>query len=107
MEKGPIYHLINAEEIRGRPAWLSLAGQLLDIKEFQGWHVPPETVQKYREEVRHAAESLIIVSPTLQQERVEDVQKRALRKCRSRYLRTLSHTSGGDGLPAVADETAR
>ena len=79
-EKGPIYHLINPEEIRGQAAWLSLAGQLLDIKEFQGWHVPPEAVQKYREEVRHAAESLIIVSPALQQERVEDAQKRALRE---------------------------
>jgi hypothetical protein len=79
-EKGPIYHLINPEEIRGQPAWLSLAGQLLDVKEFQGWHVPPEAVQKYREEVRHAAESLIIVSPALQQERVEDAQKRALRE---------------------------
>ena len=79
-EKGPIYHLINPEEIRGQAAWLSLAGPLLDIKEFQGWHVPPETVQKYREEVRHAAEGLIIVSPALQQERVEDAQKRALRE---------------------------
>jgi hypothetical protein len=78
-EKGPIYLLINPEEIRGQPAWLLLTGPLLDLKEFQGWHVPPEAVQKYREEVRHAAESLIIVSPALQQERVEDAQKRALR----------------------------
>jgi hypothetical protein len=78
-EKGPIYHLIDPEEIRAQPAWLSLAGQLLDVNEFQGWHVPPEAVQKYREDVKHAAESLIIVSPALQQERVEDAQKRALR----------------------------
>jgi hypothetical protein len=79
-EKGPIYLVIDPEEIRGQPTLLSLAGQLLEIKEFQGWHLPPETIQKYREEVRHAAESLIIVSPTLQQERVEDAQKRALRE---------------------------
>ena len=79
-EQGPIYHLINPEEIRGQPAWLSLAGQLLDVKEFQGWHVAPEVVQKYREEVRHTGESLIIVSPALQQERLEGVQKRALRE---------------------------
>jgi hypothetical protein len=79
-EQGPIYHLINPEEIRGQPAWLSLAGQLLDVKELQGWHVPPEAVQQYREEVKHAAESLIIVSPALQQERVEDAQKRVLRE---------------------------
>jgi hypothetical protein len=78
-ERGPIYHLINPTEIRGQAAWLSLSGQLLDLREFQGWHVPPEAVQKYREEVRHTAESLIIVSPALQQERLEGTQKRALR----------------------------
>ena len=79
-EQGPIYHLINPEEIRGQPAWLSLPGQLLDVKELQGWHVPPEAVQKYREEVRRTAESPIIVSPTLQRERLEAVQKRVLRE---------------------------
>jgi hypothetical protein len=79
-EQGPIYHLINPEEVRGQPVWLVLSGQLLDVKEFQGWHVPPETVQKYREEVKHSGDSLIIVSPALQQERLEDVQKRALRE---------------------------
>jgi hypothetical protein len=79
-EQGPIYHLINPEEIRGQPAWLSLSGQLLDVKEFQGWHVPPEAVQSYREEVKRSADSLIIVSPALQQERLEGVQKRALRE---------------------------
>jgi hypothetical protein len=79
-EQGPIYHLINPEEIRGQPAWLSLPGQLLDVKEFQGWHVPPEAVQQYREEVRRTAESPIIVSPALQQERLEALQKRVLRE---------------------------
>jgi hypothetical protein len=78
-EQGPIYHLLSPEEIQGQPAWLALAGQLLDLKEFQGWHIAPEAVQKYREDVRHAAESLIIVSPALQQERVEGTQKSALR----------------------------
>jgi hypothetical protein len=79
-EQGPIYQLINPEEIRGQPAWLSQAGQLLDIKEFQGWHVPPESVQKYREEVRRTTESPIIVSPALQQDRLEGVQKRVVRE---------------------------
>jgi hypothetical protein len=79
-EQGPIYHLINPEEIRGQPAWLSLPGQLLDVKELQGWHVPPEAVQKYREDARRTAESPIIVSPALQQERLEAVQKRVLRE---------------------------
>jgi hypothetical protein len=79
-EQGPIYRHLNPEEMRGQPAWLSLAGQLLDLKEFQGWHVPPESVQKYREEVRRMADSPIIVSPAMQQERLDEVQKRAIRE---------------------------
>jgi hypothetical protein len=78
-EQGPIYHLISPEEIRGQPAWLGLSGQLLDIKEFQGWHLPPEALQKYREEVKQTTESPIIVSQATQQERIEAVQKRTLR----------------------------
>jgi hypothetical protein len=79
-EQRPIYHLINPEEVRGQPVWLALSGQLLDIKEFQGWHLPPHIVQKYREEVRRTAESPIIVPPALQQERLEALQKRTLRE---------------------------
>jgi hypothetical protein len=79
-EQRPIYHLISPEEVRGQPAWLALSGQLLEVKEFQGWHLPPEALQKYREEVKRTAESPIIVSPTFQQERVEAVQKRTLRE---------------------------
>jgi hypothetical protein len=78
-ERAPIYHLINPEEIRGQPAWLALSGQLLEVKEFQGWHLPPEALQQYREEVKRHADSPIIVSPALQQERVEAVQKRTMR----------------------------
>jgi hypothetical protein len=78
-EQGPIYHVISPEELRGQPAWLGLSGQLLDVKEFQGWHLPPEALQKYRQEVKHTAESPIIVSQATQQERIEAVQKRTLR----------------------------
>jgi hypothetical protein len=77
-ERRPIYHIVSPEEIRGQPAWLALSGKLLDVKEFQGWHLPPEVVQKYREEARHTADSPIIVSPALQQERIEALQKRTL-----------------------------
>jgi hypothetical protein len=79
-EQPPIYHLISPAEIQGQPAWLALSGLLLEIKEFQSWHLPPEALQKHREEVKRTADSPIIVSPTLQQERVEAVQKRTLRE---------------------------
>jgi hypothetical protein len=78
-EQGPIYHVINPEEFREQPAWLALSGQLLEVKELQGWHLPPEALQKYREEVKQTAESPIIVSQATQQERIEAVQKRTLR----------------------------
>jgi hypothetical protein len=79
-ERGPIYQVIDPEEVRGQPTWLASSGQLLEVKEFQGWHLPPEALQKYREEVKRTAESPIIVSQATQQERVEAVQKRTLRE---------------------------
>jgi hypothetical protein len=79
-ERRPIYHLVSPEEIRAQPAWLAQAPQLFEVKEFQGWHLPPDTVQKYREEIKRAADSPIIVSQALQQERAEAVQKRTLRE---------------------------
>jgi hypothetical protein len=75
-----MYHLVSPEEIRAQPAWLAQAPQLFEVKEFQGWHLPPDTVQKYREEIKRAADSPIIVSPALQQERAEALQKRTLRE---------------------------
>jgi hypothetical protein len=77
-EQRPIYHVVSLEEIRGQPTWLASSGQLLEVKEFQGWHLPPEMLQKYREEVRRTADSPIIVSQVIQQERVEAVQRRTL-----------------------------
>jgi hypothetical protein len=93
-EQAPIYHLINPQELRDQLAPLSLSASLLELKEFQGWALPPEAVQRYRDEVRRAAESPIIVSPALHQERVEEMQKRALRELfdaahRDRYRRRL------------------
>ncbi len=79
-EQRPIYHLINADEVREQPSWIALSGQLLEVKEFQGWHLPPEALQPYREAIRRQADSPIIVSPALQQERVEAVQKRTMRE---------------------------
>ncbi len=77
-DKRPIYHVMSPEEIRMQPAWLAQAPQLLEVKEFQGWHLPADAVQKYREEIKRGADSPIIVSPALQHERTEAVQKRTL-----------------------------
>jgi hypothetical protein len=79
-ERPPIYHLLNPEELRGQGALVSLSAQLLEAKELQGWGVPTDRVQKYREDVKRAAASPIIVSPALQQERREELQRRAIRE---------------------------
>lgn len=79
-DKAPIYHVLNPEEIRSQPSWLAQASQLLEVKEFQGWHLPPAVVQGYREEIKRASDSPLIVSQALQQERIETVQKRTLRE---------------------------
>jgi hypothetical protein len=79
-DKPPIYHVLSPTEVRDQPAWLSQAAQLLEVKEFQAWHLPPAAVQRYREEIKRAAESPLIVSQALQQERIEAIQKRTLRE---------------------------
>jgi hypothetical protein len=79
-EQPPIYLVVNPEEIRGQPSALVLSADLLNLKEFQGWHLPPDRLQKYRAEVRRTADSPIIVSQVLQQERVDAVQKEAMRE---------------------------
>jgi hypothetical protein len=79
-DERPIYHVVSPEEIRGQPAWLSQAAQLLEVNEFQGWHLPPDVVQQYREGIKRAADSPLIVSQALRQERVDAVQKRTLRE---------------------------
>jgi hypothetical protein len=77
-EQPPIYHLINPEDVRRQLSLLSLSAQLFNLKEFQGWYLSPDTLQQYREEIRRTADSPIIVSQALQQERVEAIQKRTI-----------------------------
>ncbi|MBI3327587.1 MAG: hypothetical protein HYZ81_12910 [Nitrospinae bacterium] len=79
-EQPPIYHVVNAEELRAQPALLSLSEHLLALKEFQGWHVPPDVLKKVRDELGKVTESLIIVSPALQQERLEAIRAKARRE---------------------------
>lgn len=79
-EQAPIYDLINPQEVRDQLALVALSPRLLELKEFQGWSLPSDTVQKYRDDVRRTGESPIIVSPALQQERVDEMQKRAVRE---------------------------
>jgi hypothetical protein len=78
-EQPPIYHVVNPEEIRGQLAALLPSAELLDLKEFQGWHLSPDLLQKYREDVRRTTDSPIIVSQMLQQERVNALQKDTIR----------------------------
>ncbi len=79
-EEPPIYHVIDPEEIRAQLALVSLSAHLLEVKEFQGWHLPPDVLQRYRDEVKRTAESPIIISQAVQQERVEAIQKKTIRE---------------------------
>jgi hypothetical protein len=97
-EQPPIYHVVNAEEVRGQLSLLALSASLLDLKELQGWHLAPDLLHKYREDVRRATDSPIIVSQVLQQERVDALQKEAIRgivdaEQRARYRARLEETA--------------
>jgi hypothetical protein len=97
-EQPPIYHVLNAEEVRGQLSLLALSAELLSLKELQGWHLPPDLVHKYREDVRRTADSPIIVSQVLQQERIDALQKDTMRgifdaEQRARYRARLEETA--------------
>ena len=79
-EQPPIYHVLNIEELRGQPIFASLTQRLFGLKEFRGWYLSPDVLQPYREEIRRVAESPILVSQALQQERIDAIHKKAIRE---------------------------
>ncbi|MBI3328229.1 MAG: hypothetical protein HYZ81_16190 [Nitrospinae bacterium] len=79
-EQPPIYHVLDPEELRGQPALAPLSEHLLAVKELQGWHLPPDVLQRYRDELKKVAESPIIVSQAMQQERLEAIRTKARRE---------------------------
>jgi len=93
-EQPPIYQVLQADEVRAQVTLLSLSERLFEIREFEGWHLPAELLQPYRDDIRRVGESPIIVSQVLQQERMEAIQKKAIREllpveARVRYRRRL------------------
>lgn len=93
-DQPPICQILQAEEVRAQVTWLSLSERLFEIREFEGWHLSPELLQPYRDEIRRVGESPIIVSQVLQQERIEAIQKKAMREllhaeARARYRQRL------------------
>jgi hypothetical protein len=62
------------------------------LPEFSGWTLPISVVQKYADQLQEVEQSQIVVSSTLKQERINEVQARALEEVlgdRTRWLMRL------------------
>lgn len=93
-EQPPMYQVLQADEVRAQATLLSLSAHLFEIREFESWHLPAELLQPYRDEIKRVGESPIIVSQVLQQERIDAIQKKAIRELlpaevRARYRQRL------------------
>ncbi len=70
--KHPVYDDLAAEAQQGT------AADLLKEPEFLEWRLPEALVKKYADEIQGAQESVIVVSPIQQRERVNEAIERAL-----------------------------
>jgi len=70
--KHPVYEDLAAEAAQGT------SPDLLKEPEFLEWRLPESLVKKYADEIQGAQESVIVVSPIQQRERVNEAIERAL-----------------------------
>ncbi len=66
----PIHARIDAEALAGAPEALARSGSLLEEPEARGWLLPPAWLESTLDEVGQARQSLLVVSPAQQSERV-------------------------------------
>jgi hypothetical protein len=91
-ERAIIYAVLSAADWQEASAYGDHAADLLALPEFAGWTLPATIVQKYADQLQEIEDSQIIVSPTLQQERINEVYARATEEAlgeRSRRLMRL------------------
>jgi hypothetical protein len=91
-EQALIYAVLSADDLQEAQAYGDHADDLLALPEFAGWTLPISVVQKYADQLQEVEQSQIVVSSTLKQERINEVQARALEEVlgeRTRWLMRL------------------
>ena len=88
-ERAIIYTALSDADLEVAKTYDTYANDLLNLPEFAGWTLPAPVIQKYGDALREIEQSHIVVSPAMQQERLNEIHTRAMEEVlgeRSRHL---------------------
>src|SRR6266446_4738512 len=88
-ERAIIYSALSEADREAAKTYDTYADELLKLPEFAGWMLPESIIQKYGDALREIEQSQIVVSPALQQERMNEIRTRAMEEVLGERSRRL------------------
>jgi hypothetical protein len=88
-ERAIIYSALSEADLTAAKTYDTYADELLKLPEFAGWTLPASIIQKYGDALREIEQSQIVVSPALQQERMNEIHTRAMEEALGERSRRL------------------
>jgi len=88
-ERAIIYSALSEADLEAAKTYDTYADELLNLPEFAGWTLPEPIIQKYGDALREIEQSQIVVSPAMQQERIHEIQTRAMEEVLGERSRRL------------------
>lgn len=77
-ERAIIYSALSEADLEAAKTFDTFASDLLALPEFAGWTLPASIIQKYGDALREMESSQIVVSQSMRQERMNEIQARAM-----------------------------
>jgi hypothetical protein len=88
-ERAIIYTALSDADLEAAKTYDTYANDLLNLPEFAGWTLPASVIQKYGDALREIEQSHIVVSPAMQQERLNEIHTRAMEEVLGERSRRL------------------
>ncbi len=88
-ERAIIYTALSDADLEAAKTYDTYATDLLALPEFAGWTLPASVIQKYGDALREIDQSQIVVSPAMQQERINELHTRAMEEVLGERSRRL------------------
>jgi len=90
-ERALIYNALSEADLEAAKSYDTYADELLKLPEFAGWTLPASVIQKYGDALQEIEQSQIVVSPAMKQERIDEIQARAMEEVLGERSRRLMH----------------
>ncbi|MGE3539506.1 MAG: hypothetical protein AB7N91_19005 [Candidatus Tectimicrobiota bacterium] len=87
--RGIIYSALSEADLEAARTFEPFATDLLALPEFAGWTLPTSIIQKYGDALRELESSQIVVSQSMRQERINEIQARAMDEVLSEASRRI------------------